>query len=448
MKRQPMGSILGPCFKGMDDIPPDPQECAREVMARVPQTRQRSRWWPFPAFESPRMPAFPGRELAPAPIPATNGHAPARGFTMFSAVKFIAASVVVALFGGFLLAGVLTIQQPDKPMPAAGTGGATEMPTTCPPGSTPDQPGPIDQPRPLDGKSLVSAIAAAVFDRRAGTIVYLVEAYGDRETWLFDVCTNTWSLAQRGEIPDVLPANAVYDPGAGLTLVVSDGITWAYDSPTNRWTRRDAIVPEEGLTRLAYDAAAGRVIAGSMEAPYPLWAYDAEADAWQPVTPTTPGDEDAFAANRMLTYDRTVDRLLAYDVGSVELFDEESGTWEPTESKSPVVIAGGWLSWGGEITYDEAVGRTVLVGNDAVIAYDAAGDAWETLSLSPDALAISMHHKAIYDPINERIVVMGGEFVAPEVSEVSWVGRDDVWAFDARTREWIELLPSLSGQLH
>jgi len=48
-----------------------------------------------------------------------------RGFTMFSAVKFVAAAVIVALFGGFLLAGVLTTPQPDEVAPAA----VTESPT-------------------------------------------------------------------------------------------------------------------------------------------------------------------------------------------------------------------------------------------------------------------------------------------------------------------------------
>jgi hypothetical protein len=47
------------------------------------------------------------------------------GFSMFSALKFIAAGVIVALFGGFLLAGVLTTPQPDEVAPAA----VTESPT-------------------------------------------------------------------------------------------------------------------------------------------------------------------------------------------------------------------------------------------------------------------------------------------------------------------------------
>jgi hypothetical protein len=42
-------------------------------------------------------------------------------FHMFSALKFVAAGVIVALFGGFLLAGVLTTQQDGEVLPAAVT---------------------------------------------------------------------------------------------------------------------------------------------------------------------------------------------------------------------------------------------------------------------------------------------------------------------------------------
>ena len=51
---------------------------------------------------------------------------------MFSAVKFIAASVIVALFGGFLITGVLTTQQGDEMAPAAVTAPPTIEATSAP----------------------------------------------------------------------------------------------------------------------------------------------------------------------------------------------------------------------------------------------------------------------------------------------------------------------------
>ena len=85
---------------------PDVETMLDGVRAGVAATPQRRhRWWPF------------GRTAA-APVPE-RGPAPARGFTMFSALKFVTAAVIVALFGGFLLTGVLTAPQDDEVLPAA-----------------------------------------------------------------------------------------------------------------------------------------------------------------------------------------------------------------------------------------------------------------------------------------------------------------------------------------
>ena len=51
------------------------------------------------------------------------------GLTMLSAAKFVAAAAIVALFGGFLLAGVLTTQQGEEMAPAAVTTSPSPMPT-------------------------------------------------------------------------------------------------------------------------------------------------------------------------------------------------------------------------------------------------------------------------------------------------------------------------------
>jgi len=61
---------------------------------------------------------------------------PDRGFTMSSALKFVAAAAIVALFGGFLLAGVLTTPQGAETVPAAVTASpepeTTRQPTESP----------------------------------------------------------------------------------------------------------------------------------------------------------------------------------------------------------------------------------------------------------------------------------------------------------------------------
>jgi hypothetical protein len=60
---------------------------------------------------------------------AAASRSPRWGFTMFSALKLVAAAVIVALFGGFLLAGILTTQQGAEMAPAAVTESPSPMTT-------------------------------------------------------------------------------------------------------------------------------------------------------------------------------------------------------------------------------------------------------------------------------------------------------------------------------
>ena len=86
------------------EIGPVPRFDAATVVRSVATTTPRGRW--------SVVTRLPGRiSLAPAE----------GGFTMFSALKFIAAGVIVTLFGGLLLAGVLTTQQDGEVLPAAVT---------------------------------------------------------------------------------------------------------------------------------------------------------------------------------------------------------------------------------------------------------------------------------------------------------------------------------------
>jgi hypothetical protein len=92
---------------------PDVETMLDGVRVGVAATAQRRhRWWTV------------GRTAA-TPVP-DSGPTPARGFTMFSALKFMVASVIVALFGGLVLAGLFTAQQGDETGPSA----VTESPST------------------------------------------------------------------------------------------------------------------------------------------------------------------------------------------------------------------------------------------------------------------------------------------------------------------------------
>jgi phage baseplate assembly protein gpV len=319
----------------------------------------------------------------------------------------------------------------------------------CPPGSTPDAPGPANQARPPDGGPMA-------FDRAAGKIVMLASA----GTWTFDVCSNTWTQMQSGSGPDTGLA-LVYDPRADLTInvdypedpVASPPHAWAYSLADNTWRRKG---PAPGyVVRLWYDEASARVTAWTARAdsdPGTIWAYDVAADTWTTVGTLevlggfpwgNPGDD-------LLAYDASLDRVVATVVGGSEtrLFDMRTGSLAVARAAAPWAGQCGWFSTrycygrvaGADIAYDERAQRTVVLIGGYMFSYDAAADRWETLygpgaadtsdavaSASAAAGALALYSSdMVSDPVNGRLVVLGDV--------------DAVLAFDATTRGWTVLL--------
>ena len=123
MTEERLDPVVSGWLKSTDDPPPDPTGSVNLALGNVHRTRQYRRWWPLPFIERLTSPAVgvPSRELAPAAVPATNGHAPTltgRTRTMFSPIKLMAGTAILALTGGLFLSGVLTTG-PDDPVPAA-----------------------------------------------------------------------------------------------------------------------------------------------------------------------------------------------------------------------------------------------------------------------------------------------------------------------------------------
>jgi hypothetical protein len=377
---------------------------------------------------------------------------PRLAWTLLMMTALLAAVIAAMLVGG---------SQPVRPLPAV------EVPTlpvgtppprvsvslgpvpTCAPGSRPDEPGPVDQARP-------PSYGAIAFDRASGKIVLVAgrEGSGRVETWTFDVCTNTWAEMHPASEPEVgWLGMLTYDTAARQTIsVFNPGGVWAYDLASDTWTMR-AGAPATSHLRLAYDSAAARVVALQVGSPHRLWSLDRVAGVWRPVYQgqdvwPIPSDSDLHI---LLAYDASVDRLVGYEHGEVRLFDLGTGTWTPPGAASPPFDYGGYWSNGGEIAYDEVAQRTVLFSNGHVIAYDAATDHWETLYgkdyTFPDECGIHPECRSqpwmVYDPINERFVVYGGNVHA---TPAGYYPSDDVLAFDTQTREWSVLLARSDGQ--
>jgi len=113
-------------MKRTDADPPDAQQSARQVMAGLPEVRQRRRWWPFPVFyRKAQTPSSTNTsEHQPTSIPSANGHTPTvlgRTQSMFSPVKAVTAGALV-----FALGGVLLIAQPFDQQGGGVPGAATD----------------------------------------------------------------------------------------------------------------------------------------------------------------------------------------------------------------------------------------------------------------------------------------------------------------------------------
>ena len=332
-------------------------------------------------------------------------------------VLLLGAALLAALLSGALLVG----SQPQRRLPAVvpPVGQVYE----CPPGSNPDEPGPVDQARP--------AIApwASAFDRRAGRLVAVVIAGTVVETWTFDVCTNTWTrMHPDREPPGVSLSRLVYDVASGLMIGIHEpqgseprtGRVWAYDLEADTWTEH-GVAPtfDTGF----YDPVSGLVVGGVSE---DLWCYDVETDAWTPISQATRWEG---LDRSMYVYDASVDRIVVYGaverVADTRLFDLRTGTWSRSAAETPFIEGGGIWGGGHTIMYDEAAERTVVAGAFQWGAYDATADRWEIIyERDPPGPAVQPW---VYDPVNQRLLVWGS-------------GYRDIVAFDLVTREWTVLL--------
>ena len=347
--------------------------------------------------------------------------------------------------------------------------GVSEMATaefTCPPGSTPDQPGPSDQPRPQWLSDFHTPLDFnTTFDPGSGRALILA----GRTFWMFDVCTNTWIAAPQpgkvgfrawtatpapGEIG--LVTDFVYDVDSdrAIAFAVDRAVgaqVWAYRPDGQEWARKSNLTVGPVAVQAVYDPATGLVAVRTTTSQ--MWTYDVDTDTWTEVdqgATLPPAAED----DQLLTYDASVDRLILYvnseeePTSSTWEFDIRAGLWEKQATNTPNLDFG-W-GWGPHVEgfiYDEANQVSVIYGRDPYVAtYDALEHSWTVVhgwipgfsEPDPDEPSFEWfdflagegalpRDAMTYDPVNERILVAGG----PE---------EGVFAFNVATGEWITLL--------
>ena len=341
-------------------------------------------------------------------------------------VLLLLAGVLAALVGGTLLVG--SQLQPKLPAVVPNLGPVA----TCPPGSTPDEQGPVDQARPSSDRSMTMA-----FDRRAGRLLALAQTNNGLQTWTFDVCTNTWTRMHPDQEPPPGTGQLVYDVDSDVTIASDGTRMWAYDFEANTWT-------EKGVATAwlwAYDPISGLLVAqGGPDPSVPLSTYDVETDTWTPIHEVGAPETGVVSASGwpfygVLAYDASVDRIVASVGAETWLFDIRTGRWSKSGVEAPDVIE--VFATGPAIVYDEAAERTVLIGDvPRLAAYDATADRWEILAEADPDRAVGFQLHAVYDPVNGRLVGW----------QPLYMDQDELFAFDLVTREWTVLLAASERQ--
>jgi len=116
MNDERLDSTLGAFYKGTAKAPPDPEHGLREVITRLPRTRQRSRWWPLPTLGRRSAPDPRDAEYQAVTQPLVADRFPIvtrRTYTMFSPITAITTAALVFALGGLLLVAQPFAQQEE-----------------------------------------------------------------------------------------------------------------------------------------------------------------------------------------------------------------------------------------------------------------------------------------------------------------------------------------------
>lgn len=229
-----------------------------------------------------------------------------------------------------------------------------------------------------------------------------------QETWLFNPTAPDWSaLSPSGPAPSARYANNVVFIGSGKFLLfggVDSGAnykneTTLYDINANSFTRLSLSVEpsSRAWASAAWDSSRNAVVLfGGFDGFSPLsdtWLFHVGASSWSTLAPASSPPALRNAS-------------MAYDAAS-----------------NGAILFGG--NNGG-------------ARQNATYAYFVASNTWVTKSPTGDIPLARQWHSMAYDPINERVVLFGGEAAGGELS--------DTFMYDGRANTWSLGAPSLSPE--
>jgi hypothetical protein len=355
----------------------------------------------------------------------------------------------------------------ESPRPPEGTPTAQDVAGRCPTGADPDRTGPEDQARP----NAVQGFLPAAVDADSAKLVALAH----RQTWTLDLCNNTWQRQHAAPGPSsVFETQLVYDADSDVVFSWSprERVAWHYDLEKDDWTRVASPPPAGELQDAVYEPQSGLVVLrdGVSGA---LWRYDG---AWRQLAGRAgPGDGSKGASGcskapgapyrceyaSFMVADPTRHQLLLVQTdpsspGRTWRFDLATRRWARLDAVPPTLITG-YIESGGEIAFDQTAEEAVLLGVDVMAAFDPATEIWRDISLDEPVLTgrsttswwstrpvARTGHTLVYDPINTRVLLLGGMYRDDSVAHGKWMTATDVWAYEVAGDTWRQLVPSES----
>jgi hypothetical protein len=284
-------------------------------------------------------------------------------------------------------------------------------------------------------------VLAGAFDSRTGRIVYLDEA---RETWTFDVCTNTWQqMSPSGAVSGDLSGGLIYDVDSDVTVAFAWNAVFVYDANDNTWIWQDRAPPFTPWYGV-YDPVSGLIVTTEATDSYvAAWAYDVDTNTWTQIGRLWEGGED-YVRFDLLGYSREADRLIFTSFENfTALVDPRTGAKTIIETATPGVGVGWPHAQYGPAADSVFVAEGAWVYGgvfntqfpDQVCGFDPAAQAWTWCYPMPGGSKYASFAAMVGDPINDRLVLVHG------VYGNFWVFSDDgVWAVDLDTGETTELL--------
>ena len=275
-----------------------------------------------------------------------------------------------------------------NPILAESIAAAPPLAATCPPRANPDEAGADPDLRP----GISPTNQGAVFDTRLGRIV-TVDRIG--ETWMFDVCTNTW-IEMTADATAWLPGtefrfdedgnlgqptgDLVYDIDSDRT--VAFGNLGAYDSGTNTWTDMSSRGYTEGRQHkrgAIYDPVSGLIVVahqtetyGEDEAGLSLSSFDVDTNTWVLI-----GETNVHPWAFLIGYSASTDRLIFNEPGpghNNQTDDNAPRTWlvnprtgattRLDESNLVVPAPDVFAPWGTWYPYAVGVDGAVLIDSE------------------------------------------------------------------------------------